>query len=636
LLIKNLKEYNVHMLKIFKWIAIVIFSLFALVMLAGIVIGLFIPVDKIKDWATGEMSRSLHRQVTIQKVGFNIFSGIKLEGIAVSNEAGFSAPNLMTANSFSVKYSFWGLFAGKLLVNEIGIDKLAVTLEKNSRGVLNYADLVEKKAKKSAPSPNVNSSAEALNKLMGGFLLNHIRLSDSSVAMLDFTGTKLGQAPKKVAAEKINFEVSGITLSGIKPLSVSGTAVAIFDGKSLPIGLRASVKANPFKQSFSLSKGMISIGPESLEFTINGQDLSTEPKINFQISSDRFALEPSIALFAMGDQLKGPKPAAKPGELTATINNATKGIPANLSLDGQVKVSSFSFKDLAVDQVELALGISRKKGFITIRNLSAYGGKLTGSAIVDLGASGTAYRVKDLKLTGFQAGPFFNAITSTFVADPQIAKWMKDRASGTLTAAINLQGQGVEMPQVLSALDLTGSLDLSRPNIRKFDSLAEQAKTWNIALLQNDLALQNVSAQVKLSKKVVTFAPAKLNDNDIKVVLSGAFSLPDLIWQSNAVVSVFLSPKAAAGIPAQYNFMKEKNGDTRVDLGLSGSLKRPGISIILKAALQNALDKLQNSLQNKLDTMKQQQQDQAQKEINKQTEKAKKDAENQLKNMFTF
>ena len=619
------RAYNKSMKKIFKWIAIVLAAVIVLIVAASLALAFLVPTEQIKNWATSELSRTLHREVRIEKASFNIFTGVNLENISVGNRAGFSQKPLFSARSFSIKYSLWSILFGRFTVSEVVLNQGAVNLEKNAKGELNYGDLISaKEYSKTAPTAGTTyeSAPVALN-----LLLNQITFKDCSVFLQD--GAKLS------GLDGINLSVSGLTLSFVRPLSVNASAVAVFDGKKLPLRVKTLVKYNPITDVLEIKDSLLGVGDENLSFSVNGQDLRRAPKINFFAGADKFSLEPFMALFAVGGAAQEQK-ASKPGELTRSINESTKNIPENLTLDGELRLNNVTYRDLKIQNVDLLMGIARKRGYLTVKDFQAYGGKLTGNGSIDLSAAGLSYRLKGLTLANFDGGAFFNAVNSSFVTDPQIQKWLNNRLSGRLNLSLQLEGRGVEMPGLLNNLVLEGSLDLAKPTVRRFETLANAGKDWNISLLQEDLALTSIRGKVSMKNSILSAEPVELVGVDLRAALNGKVNLSTLTWVSGNMLSIWLSPKTASGIPAQYNFLKEKNGDTRVDLELSGPLKKPGVSLQLKPALEKALEKLQNSLQDRFEKQKTQEQQVIQKQLDNQQDKAKEEAKQKLQQIFKF
>jgi len=78
------------MKKVVKRLLFVVAIFMAALILASITLYMFLPINLIKDFASKKLSEELHRSVKIKGASFNLFSGIKLNGISISNGKNFS------------------------------------------------------------------------------------------------------------------------------------------------------------------------------------------------------------------------------------------------------------------------------------------------------------------------------------------------------------------------------------------------------------------------------------------------------------------------------------------------------------------------------------------------------------------
>ena len=85
------------MKKFFKWVSIIAGVLVLLLIIGVVALPLIFPLEKIKDIAVAKISETINREVTVEKVSFNIFSGIKLEKLSISNRPGFTKKPFVSA-----------------------------------------------------------------------------------------------------------------------------------------------------------------------------------------------------------------------------------------------------------------------------------------------------------------------------------------------------------------------------------------------------------------------------------------------------------------------------------------------------------------------------------------------------------
>jgi hypothetical protein len=79
-------------------------------------------------------------EVRVKEMDISLLSGVSLKGIAVANPAPFSG-ELLTAESFVLRYRLRPLLARRLEVDRVALEKPALRLVTNARGVFNYERL---------------------------------------------------------------------------------------------------------------------------------------------------------------------------------------------------------------------------------------------------------------------------------------------------------------------------------------------------------------------------------------------------------------------------------------------------------------------------------------------------------------
>jgi len=120
--------------KYVKWVTISIGAFLALIIIVSLSLYFFLPLNKIKDFAAAKLSEQLHRNVKIEGVSFNLFSGIKLKGLTISNRKGYDDRPFISASALELRYAFWPLFKGKVIIPEATLVKPQIVIEKSRGG----------------------------------------------------------------------------------------------------------------------------------------------------------------------------------------------------------------------------------------------------------------------------------------------------------------------------------------------------------------------------------------------------------------------------------------------------------------------------------------------------------------------
>jgi uncharacterized protein involved in outer membrane biogenesis len=79
-------------------------------------------------------------EVRVKEMDISLLSGVTLKGIAVANPAPFPG-DLLTADAFVLRYRLRPLLARRLEVDRVALEKPALGLVMDARGVFNYERL---------------------------------------------------------------------------------------------------------------------------------------------------------------------------------------------------------------------------------------------------------------------------------------------------------------------------------------------------------------------------------------------------------------------------------------------------------------------------------------------------------------
>lgn len=160
------------MKNVLKWFLLAAGILIGLFIVGTIVLTLFLPLEKIKEFAVLRLSETLRREVRIEKVSFNIFTGVKLEKLYVGDRRDFPARSFVSADSIELRYAFWPLFSRQLLIKEVRLVKPEILVEKGLRGDFNFSDLTASPKQSNKPTtqpPKTNGGKLPFDLLISSF-----------------------------------------------------------------------------------------------------------------------------------------------------------------------------------------------------------------------------------------------------------------------------------------------------------------------------------------------------------------------------------------------------------------------------------------------------------------------------------
>jgi len=288
------------MKKILKWVAIVIGSILALIIIASIVLMLVVT----KDMIAQQMEKALNRHVTIEKIDVSIFSvvsGIEVKGVAISN---YKTPKQLEAlkgkpvdkgdlfiglDSFTFKLKFLPLLQGKFELRELLLSGPKINITRYASGAFNFSDLLkpsteEKKVeevKKEEPSKPLTADTIPVGITIGkvGIEKGTITFVDQSLQQtiqlynLNALVHDIEIDPKDLAKKnqvKVKLDI------GIKTIGkTSGGSVESFD-----IGLAARGTVKPFDLKTRILNPEIALKAGSPYGTMTGLQIFDAIKSN--------------------------------------------------------------------------------------------------------------------------------------------------------------------------------------------------------------------------------------------------------------------------------------------------------------------------------------------------------------------
>ncbi len=604
------------MKKIFKTISIVLAITILLLGIAAIVIPLLIPKEAIKDFATQKISETINRTVSIEGVSFNIFEGIKLKGISISNKKGFSNKPFISADSFNLKYAFWPLFTGKVLIHQVELIGPEILIEKDKRGRSNLDDLVKPTQHARPPKSEGRRRAVAKNKI--DLIVNNISIKNGRFVYHDYlTGEN--------EIKDLNLKVSGITLALIKPININASATANYQNKDIPVSIKTKFKVGPTFESISIPTLLVKIASEGFSCPTEVKNISSGPDISFKLSSKNLSVDTLLGLFATTAKATESKPS--PGQLTKSVKTSAKSIPNTLKIKGDINIKNASLQKLKLDKFKGNFSLSGKKIWLKLKEVSGYGGSLTADARINLAK--LTYELKPINLKGFDAAMFINDSIDSFL--PKLLN-LKNKTEGTLDLFLSLNGRGIEMPYAFDNLKADGVIVLTNGRLKKIESLKSIANKYNLSTLKHDILVKGLRIEGILNKKILDIKYLDLKDTDLEVGFKGGLNFNNMKYQPGNRLTLKLAPTVARGLPKEFSVFRDNRGYTEVDFELVGSLYKP----IPSPRLEKPIEATIGRLKLKIEAKKMVLESKVKKAASREAEELKKKAAEKIKKIIKF
>jgi hypothetical protein len=239
------------MKKFFSAVLKIVLIIVVVLVLATILLAIFFPQEKLRVIAQEQLTKKLSREVTIGKIGINIFQGIVIRDVKVSERHTFQQGTFVSCKAFIVKYDLLQLLHRRFLLEALVLDTPEITVKRykaDGKVLFNFSDLIpEKKQTAAPPVPEkkkvavkpvqkkpVSGSGQIIPKISKGQIpvnveIHELGLKDAKIEVID---TATERFKENYSLNKVHFLLSGIDLDKNSMMKIStGFGVAVTEYK---------------------------------------------------------------------------------------------------------------------------------------------------------------------------------------------------------------------------------------------------------------------------------------------------------------------------------------------------------------------------------------------------------------------
>jgi AsmA protein len=300
-------------MKVIKRIIALILSL--LILASVLLVGLALVVDfnQYKALIAAQVEQATGRQLEISgdiKVSLWPWLGVQVEGVELSNAAGFGDQPFARVDKFGFKLALLPLLQKQINIDKILVYGLSLSLHKNAQGQSNWDDLIRSRpAQPQVASPDVvDQSAPGL--ALGDISIQGIEISRSSLHWHD------KQSQTQFSLQAISLQTGAIALDRSIPLSFS--AQAQLAAPQVGIQLSGATEINMNMASMQLALNELSLQLRVLTPHMVAQN--TQIQLTAAVHANLTAQQYKINNLQVKLNAKGYKLPA--GELAFTLNSS--------------------------------------------------------------------------------------------------------------------------------------------------------------------------------------------------------------------------------------------------------------------------------------------------------------------------
>ena len=285
--------------------------------------------NEYKPLISEQVKQQTGREFTLGDIKPSVFPwlGLELQQISLSNAQGFKADKMLQIERVDVRVEFMPLLKQELRVDTLRIHGLALELEKNNKGRMNWDDILEKQAKadttttQSSATQDAQASADdkASSDPLAALLINGVEIKDADINWRDETS---GQT---VSLHKFNLMTGAVRSGETVPVEINALIKLLEPAVDLKIDIDTALNFDLQANILKLEKLNLSLDAELAKQDLKKLSLTLKTKLNADLNKQHFVLPAYILkINAQGDALPN-------GQLEANIEG-----DADVNLEKQI------------------------------------------------------------------------------------------------------------------------------------------------------------------------------------------------------------------------------------------------------------------------------------------------------------
>ena len=555
----------------------VVFGALVLLLLIVLLLPFLIDLNAYQARYLPILEESLNRKVTVKDLRLTLIPriGVHISGFTIMDDPLFSTGPFARLGSLDLGVKLRPLLSGRVEIDEIIMRDPAITVIKNSFGLLNVSTLGKKTPQEKSPAPSQGNEQLQMGALLA---VDRVVLNNGQVAYRDRSSAK----PAEYFLDKFQVLLQGVGLGHTPVIHISGT----LQPWSLPLKIDGSL--GPLQENLDIGAFVFDVLLGRAFADIKGSAVGG--KVLFTVSS------PEITTKDLPFLLSLPKPLKlKNLHIAGEVKDASVNIEAldvliplgqdTITVRGSVIAGTAKFNLTApvITTTELPLGFSPTRPIelrdlvalielneqhVRLQNLSLnlFGGQMKADGEVQMGAAPVPFTSK-IAAERLQLGPLLEAVGTDRVS-----------VSGTGSAELEMHGKGLALPEFTAQLEGAGRLFIKNGKLEGINLLKEATALLNAIGITPDFGNETVFSVIEsdliIRHGVVIIKHLIGNSPEFDVTGSGTIGFDKTL---NVNLSVMLSEALSKSIVGSSPVAKAMmaRGRLSVPMVISGTTQAP-------------------------------------------------------------
>lgn len=319
-------------MKKLKKFLLIFFAVFAVVIIGGLVyVKIKYPPEKVKAILISKMSEFLRREIEIKNVSVGL-TGLKVEGLRISERPAFTKGSFVEARQFVIKPNFAALLKKEISINKIILVSPVINITRYKDNSFNFSDLIA--AQSTAPAKvEKTEKPEKMQALPVAFIVSKFAVTGGDVKFTDKT-------PQGLSAEIKNINVSFSGISLVKPFLADMSMDILQKNMSGYISLKSAVDIK--NQKLKIKEALVLLNGAGIKISGDVEGFLEPEKMSFdvRIRDEKLQIEKITKSFPVNKDL------AVSG--SADIDAVVSGTMSKISAKGKIdlKNTDVSFADM--------------------------------------------------------------------------------------------------------------------------------------------------------------------------------------------------------------------------------------------------------------------------------------------------
>ncbi len=562
------------MRQLVRIIGLILATILIIIGILSLFIHLYFTPEKLKNIITVQAEKALHTKVEIGSVDIGLFKGIVVKDLHIKQPN--TDKDISSLKRFVLYYKFWPLLHGQLDISNIELDSPYLFIIRDKAGNINLTYLQKKEKPKAIETKNIAKPNNVKKGLPLILAIKQIIIKNANVYFKDLQ-KKIPDihviSNSKIVLNNLNFKENQLNYKG----NITLDAKAIIKDKISKLNLKGNFNTQKIdiNSSVDLEKQVVNLYIDAFNYL-------TQPKINMNMNRKELDINKLIAFFnAIAPKTKKTKINSKKNlSKNNKLQKNNLSNTNNLIISGKINIDKVLYNKLIISKV--------------FGKFKSYNNKLTINPLSCYIANGKVHTSLEVKNQKNLNGSLDIKQLDLGILLNQLAVKHADNVKGNLDLSLLYNAVGTDIEQIKNSLNADGKYSITDLSLRKTPILLSLEQFLHTKKL-SDITFKKAAGNLHIKHGKV-FIDGLWTSDKLKLRLKGKVGFDKSIYMP---VELYLPTRYIQKIRLSKSitkFLQNKNGQTKINLIIKGSIDKPQIALSSKTVNQTIKKGIENLL----------------------------------------